>query len=144
MICSVRQLDTESQAVRLLFGTDDDGMTNGNIEKPTVRITPTTATALASKARLDRRRLAKTMMPNTSAGTKPPMNRPQSHAVRQRRSATLLRYLKPTGRKKSANQHEKHRQVHAGERRGIDERPCGEQYPAGDHQPGLIAFPVRL
>ena len=63
MICSVRQLDTESQAVRLLFGTDDDGMTNGNIEKPTVRITPTTATALASKARLDRRRLAKTMTP---------------------------------------------------------------------------------
>src|SRR5881392_4460584 len=48
MICNVRQLDTESQAVRLLFGTDDDGMTNGNIEKPAVRITPTTATVLAS------------------------------------------------------------------------------------------------
>ena len=42
-------------------------------------------------------------MPNTSAGTKPPMNRPQSHAVRQRGSATLLRYLKPTGRKNRAN-----------------------------------------
>src|SRR5436190_18955476 len=42
-------------------------------------------------------------MPNTSAGTKPPMNRPQSHAVRQRGSGSLLRYLNPTGRKNSAN-----------------------------------------
>ena len=42
-------------------------------------------------------------MPKTSAGTKLPMKRPQSHAVRHAGSGSLLRYLNPTGRKNSAN-----------------------------------------
>ena len=33
-------LDVESHTVRLLRGSSDDGMMNGNIEKPAVRITP--------------------------------------------------------------------------------------------------------
>jgi len=41
--------------------------------------------------------------PITSAGTKPAMVSPQSHAPRQRGSAILLRYSKPTGRRISAN-----------------------------------------
>ena len=40
--------------------------------------------------------------PKTSAGTAPPTKSPQSQALRQRASATLLRYSKPTGRKNSA------------------------------------------
>ena len=40
MSCSVSLLDTASHAVKLLTGFVDDGITNGNIEKPAVRITP--------------------------------------------------------------------------------------------------------
>jgi hypothetical protein len=48
MICSVRWLDTASHAVRLLAGWLTDGMMNGNIDRPAVRMTPTTARALAA------------------------------------------------------------------------------------------------
>ena len=55
MICSVSLLDTASQAVRLLPGCVDDGMMNGNIDRPAVRMTPTTAHALPSSGSTVRR-----------------------------------------------------------------------------------------
>src|SRR3954462_11609353 len=64
MICNVLRLDTASHAVRLLSGTDDDGMMNGNMERPAVRITPATTMALATRVRVQRRRPTKTTTPN--------------------------------------------------------------------------------
>ena len=43
-----------------------------------------------------------TATPNSSAGTKPPMNSARSHIARQPGSGRLLRYLKATGRRISA------------------------------------------
>jgi hypothetical protein len=40
-----------------------------------------------------------TATPNTSTGTKPPVNSAQSQNDRQRGSGRLERYLKPTGRR---------------------------------------------
>src|SRR4030095_10300445 len=50
MICSVRWLDTESHTVRLLFGSADDGITNGKSANPAVSTTPATASDDRTKA----------------------------------------------------------------------------------------------
>ena len=55
MICSVRRLDTASHAVRLLDGWLADGMMNGNIDPPAVRMIPTTASPLATSVRSGKR-----------------------------------------------------------------------------------------
>ncbi len=47
MISSVNRLDAESQSVRLLRGSSDDGMTNGNIAQPAVRMIPVTCSPVA-------------------------------------------------------------------------------------------------
>src|SRR5512143_2716206 len=58
MICSVRWLDTESYTVRLLRGSLDDGMTNGNSAPPAVSTTPVTAAEERTNASIARRRAA--------------------------------------------------------------------------------------
>src|SRR5258706_5549667 len=50
MIISVRWLETASHAVRLLAGCDEEGIRNGNIEKPAVSMTPVTLQPVATKA----------------------------------------------------------------------------------------------
>ncbi len=58
MICSVIWLEVESHTVRLLRPSSDDGMMNGNIEKPAVRITPTIIRPVVIKALFSKRELA--------------------------------------------------------------------------------------
>lgn len=50
MIDNVKWLDVASHTVRLLAGLELDGMMNGNIDKPAVRITPAMASPLATNA----------------------------------------------------------------------------------------------
>jgi hypothetical protein len=50
MIYNVIWLDTTSHIVRLLRGSELDGMMNGNIAMPAVKITPASITELALKA----------------------------------------------------------------------------------------------
>ena len=60
MISSVSRLDVESQTVRLLFASEEDGMMNGNIEKPAVRMMPAIMTPVAMKAVFSKRERATT------------------------------------------------------------------------------------
>jgi len=50
MMPSVLKLETQSQRVRLLFGWELDGITNGKSDTPAVKIMPNSATELAMKA----------------------------------------------------------------------------------------------
>ena len=68
MICSVRCEDTASQAVRLTRGSSEEGMTNGNIEKPAVRMIPATDKPLARNAVPPRSTSASTAPASPAAG----------------------------------------------------------------------------
>src|SRR5512142_3018669 len=50
MMASVRWLDTASHTVRLERGSIDEGITNGNIANPAVKITPAIARLLDANA----------------------------------------------------------------------------------------------
>src|SRR5436190_23639691 len=67
MIGSVRRLDTASHAVRLLDGWLADGMMNGNIDPPAVRMIPTTASPLAASVRSGKRADDVASTPNAPA-----------------------------------------------------------------------------
>ncbi len=71
------------------------------------------------------------------------MNSAVSHVARQRASGSLLRNLKPTGRRISDGEQQQHRQVEAGERDRVQRRPGGEDRAAAQDQPDLVAFPHR-
>ena len=58
-------------------------------------------------------------------------------------SASLLRNLKPTGRRISASQHQEHRQIEARKASRIERRPSRENRAAAQDQPDLIALPHR-
>ncbi len=59
-------LEVESQTVRLLRGSSEDGMMKGNIEKPAVRITPMISRLVDRKALFSKREQA------SSAASTPP------------------------------------------------------------------------
>src|SRR6186997_1358750 len=56
---SVRRLDEASQTVRLLFGSSEEGIRNGNIAKPTDSTVSLTAAELATNASHGRPRRAR-------------------------------------------------------------------------------------
>src|SRR5512142_728516 len=66
MIASVPWLDTASHTVRLDRGSLDEGMTNGNIAKPAVRITPALTMLLAMNAAPARPSLEKAITASAS------------------------------------------------------------------------------
>ena len=68
MICSVRWLDTASQTVRLLAGSLDDGMMNGNSAKPGGQHDAGDARRTTARTRAPARRRADA----TSASSAPP------------------------------------------------------------------------
>ena len=71
MATSVSRLEVASQAVRLESGLVLDGMTNGNIDTPAVRITPASAIDDDTKAASPRDRPA-SHMPARVASTATP------------------------------------------------------------------------
>ena len=74
MICSVMRLEVESHTVRLLRPSSEEGMMNGNIEKPAVRITPMIISEVDRNALFSKRERA------SSVASTPP-SRPASGAA---------------------------------------------------------------
>src|SRR5471032_371634 len=80
MMAKLLWLATASHAVRLLDGASDDGITNGNIDAPAVRMIPATVRPLARNAGSVQRRALQTI--TSSAPAKSAMGSARSSGQR--------------------------------------------------------------
>src|SRR6185436_1886620 len=86
---SVRRLDEASQTVRLLFGSSEEGIRNGNIAKPTDRTVSLTAAELATNASHGRPRRARNAHASAATIATTPI------AIAQRPSGPLANHDPP-------------------------------------------------